>query len=92
MSTEYMLLNMRLRHENALKHHRELDQSYRKDTEYKFAAHRLNLYNQKYTIQQELDKMPPSVRTYYLHRIKEISDEIRASQKAHSNVKTVYEY
>ena len=87
-----MLLNMRLRHENALKHHRELDQTYRKGLEYKFAAHRLNLYNQRFTIQNELDKMAPSVQVYYLQRIKEISNEIKASQKEYRNIKTLYEY
>ena len=90
--TEYRLLESRLRHENALKHHKELDESYQNDRKYKFAAQRLNLYNEKFAIQHELSKMAPAVRVYYVQRIKEISENIKASQRAHSSIKTVYEY
>ena len=89
---EYRLLQSRLRHENALKHHKELDESYQNDRKYKFAAQRLNLYNEKFAIKHELGKMAPAVRIYYVQRLKEISDNIKLSRKAHPSVKTVYDY
>ena len=81
MASDYKLLRMKIAHENVLKHHKSLDDRMRAVEEYKGAAHRNNLENQKRALEGELSKMAPAVRAYYLERIEELSSQITKNKE-----------
>ena len=91
MSSDYTLLRMKIAHENVLKHHKTLDGRMRAVDEYKHAAHRNNLENQKRALEGELNKMAPSVRAFYLQRIEELSDQIASNKEKFPNFKGLYD-
>ena len=91
MSSDYALLRMKLAYENALQHHKVLDDRMRTVQDYKHASHRNNLENQKKALHGELDNMAPSVRAYYLQRIEELSDQIASNKEKYHQFKRLYD-
>ena len=87
MASDYTLLKMKIAHGNVLKKHKDLDDRMRAVDDYKYAAHRNNLENQKRAPEGELNKMAPAVRAFYLERIEELSEQIASNKEKFPNFK-----
>ena len=79
--SEYALLQKKLARENMLKEESSHRSRVMQSEKYRLASQRNGLEEQRMNLRYGLEKLPVSVRQYYLERINNLTGQIEASKK-----------
>ena len=88
---EYALLQRKLHRENLLKEVSSHRSRERERERYLLAAQRNGLEEQRQNLRVGLEKLPQSVRQYYMERIADLTKRIETSKRANPNFRGAYD-
>ena len=89
--TEYALLQMKYARENKLKEETSHRSRAREVEKYLLASQRNDLEVQRHNLRYGLEKLPTSVRRYYIDRINDLTEKIDTSKKRFPQFRGIYD-
>ena len=89
--TEYTLLQMKYARENKLKEETAHRSRAREVEKYLLASQRNDLEVQRHNLRYGLEKLPLSVRRYYIDRINDLTGKIEASKRRFPQFRGIYD-
>ena len=90
-SAEYALLKRKFHRENLLKEISSHRSRRRERERYLLAAQRNGLEEQRQNLRVGLEKLPQSIRRYYMEQIADLTRRIESSKKANPNFRGAYD-